>query len=84
MSEYVRLRISADRERGCRFTVQFEPLGVQYQLGPGESVYVEIPRASLEELDVIYWGDGVSFWPPGPAFTYDSQGNQLDERSLTQ
>ena len=71
----LKIKISAD-ERSS-FTVMFEPSGMSYDLSGSEFMFAEFNGIDANELEVIYWDGGMSFWPPGPVVTFDSEGIEL-------
>lgn len=55
----------------------FEPSGMSYDLNGSEYMFAEFHGTESNGLEVIYWDGGMSFWPPGPVVTFDSEGAEL-------
>jgi len=73
-----RVRISAD---GTSTNVNFEPIGNEYKLEPGEVIFLDVPLDDLRELEVIAYDRGVAFWLPyhGGQFVLDKDGTIITE-----
>ncbi|MDI6098422.1 hypothetical protein QLQ12_07380 [Actinoplanes sp. NEAU-A12] len=77
MSKPLRIKISADEDTS--FTVMFEPLGMDYDLGPGEWMYAEVQAMEAAEMEIIQWEGGMSILPPGTVRTFNAAGEFLHE-----
>ncbi|MCP2260120.1 hypothetical protein LX15_003831 [Streptoalloteichus tenebrarius] len=75
--EIVRLKVGVSDEAAG--TVGFEPVGMFYELGPGEYLYACLNEVQLRSLEVTSWSGGVSLWVRGEFVVLDSRGNVLDE-----
>lgn len=77
VNESLRIKLAADERTS--FTVMFEPSGMSYDLGPSEHMYAEVRSIEVHEMEIVYWGGGISVWAPGPVLTLDSDGQRLHE-----
>ncbi|MEU4220283.1 hypothetical protein [Actinoplanes sp. NPDC026623] len=77
MNPPLRIKIAADRD--APFTVMFEPLGMSYDLGPGEHMFAEVAAMEIAEMEIVHWRGGVSIHPPGTVRTFNASGEFLDE-----
>ncbi|MFD9307742.1 hypothetical protein ACFWCB_34540 [Streptomyces sp. NPDC060048] len=74
-----KFRIKIKAADGSPFTVMFEPTGMTYDLEADQVMFAEVQEDVSTEIEIVYWGDGISVWPQGPVTTYDADGNELHE-----
>ena len=77
MSQRLRIKLTADEN--VSLTVQFEPSGMSYELGPSGHMYAEVSSMEVGEMEIVYWSGGISVWPPGPVLTLNAAGERLHE-----
>lgn len=63
-SETIDIQFSAAPK--STISVFFEPLGGEYRLTDGETVFFRIPRRLIGSVEYVVWPDGLSVW-----LTYD-------------
>ena len=73
-----RLKIGAERKKT---NVSFEPIGNDYDLEPGDAIYLDLPLQDVRALEVVVWDNGVAFWLPyhGGQFVLDKDGNEITQ-----
>ena len=60
------------------FTAMFEPSGMTYELGSGESMFADVHRQFTNEIVIENWQGGISVWAPGAVVTRDGEGKEMD------
>jgi len=62
-----------------RTKVSFEPIGNDFELELGETIYLDVPLADLGALEVVVWDTGIAIWLPYPGehIVRDGDGHEI-------
>jgi hypothetical protein len=71
------LRIELVADDNAPFVAMFEPTGMTYSLGGGDSMYADVSQLVTPHIQIINIEGGVSIVAPGPVITRDAEGREL-------
>lgn len=66
--------------QGASSEIGFEPIGTSFLLEGGDWLTLDLPVASIADVEIVAWPNGIAVWVPFPGdyIVLDSSGNELD------